>query len=1155
MGHWDDIRRGARARRDEILAAAGRCQGECGLLSAHDLLKLIEVATDIPLIGLREGDALLYGAQAWLGGDPQDRIIYYNRDAESWRIAFYQAHEFAHLWLHHTHGAAGCGDDDLDPDASEATLPIGIERVQGYGPRERREREANVFAREFLLPSDALRQAYVEEGLGLPALSSLVGLPPSLVAQQLSYALLTPTLDVADAREDASENTPDATVLTLDESQDRAARVERGPILVEAGPGTGKTRTLVARILHLLESGVAPTAILALTFSNKAAEEMRSRVAAVAPEDAPLIWMGTFHAFGLELLRKYGSRASLPAKFGLIDPVDAVLALEHALPDIQLDHYMNLYEPTTHLRDILGAISRAKDEFVGPQHYLELAQGMLERAANAEETLRAEKALEVARVYSFYQDHLREEGLVDFGDLIFRAISLLRDCPEVRGQLRRAYSHVLVDEYQDVNRASGLLLKELAGSGHGLWTVGDARQAIYRFRGAAPINMTLFTTDFPGATVLPLEVNYRSQPPIVSLFSELAPRMSAAGGVPFAPWASHRSHSGGRVLMEIADNEAAEADGIARVIEAERADGVPYREQVVLCRTHTNLARIGAALEERGVPVLYLGDLFEREEVRDLLALLSLACGDERGLVRVARFPEYSIPLRDVRTLLKVARDEGHDFPDALELASERDDISDSGKAGSALLAAHLEESTNSAKSAWSILSRYLFCESRYVQPLLADESVRGQQCRLAIFQLLQFALEQRHRPAPDGSDPRRYLLDYIRRLETFGEERELRQVPDWAQGIDAVRLLTVHASKGLEFAAVYIPKLGAGHFPSSRKPSHCPPPAGLLADGEADWHEEEEECLFFVAVSRARDLLCLSRAKRYGARNSNPSRLLGLIAAGLPGDANGPVTWQGVERGGVGEEASAPSLGAAPPVKSSYTLQMLEVYMKCPRQFFYDYMLELGGSESDAAYVRFHRCVYRALDWIREEQAAGREVEDADALAHLIDVWAEEGPRGHVHEAIYREQAEAMLARALSPELGLGLAGARPRWEVPLSNGRVAFWPDRVAVAADGTSVQLQRLRMGRPSKSEKADEVYGLYHAAGARLYPGAKLQVQTVYLSNGQVDDIDLNERQVKDRLDKFDAALYGIACGNFAPSPSDRHCPRCRYYFVCPKAEDA
>ena len=922
MRHWDEIRRRARARRAAALREAEEEP------SAESLLSAAERLTGFKRIGLPAGDSLLDGADATL--DHGMRRVWFNREVEPRLGRFYQAHEFAHLWLHPER--ENQPEFSLDPEAIEEPLPVGVNLVEGYGPEELREREANVFAREFLLPTDVLRAWHEADEAGASNIAERLGLPETLVLQQMARALLTPEIPPVDVSLGETNERP------MDPSQQEAAHVPRGPLLLEAGPGTGKTRTLVGRIVFLLDQGVPPTAILALTFSNRAAEEMRSRVAEARPEDATRIWIGTFHAFGLELLRKFGAYLGLPTRVSVLDPSDTIDLLEGMLSDLKLDHYQNLYDPAFYLRDFTAAISRAKDELVGPEEYAGLGKNMLAQATTSDEMEAAEKAVEVARVYKAYQDALDRDHLLDFGDLIYRSVSLLRTHVDVRDTLRSTYRHVLVDEYQDVNRASGLFLKELAGAGAGLWVVGDTRQAIYRFRGAAPANMRRFGEDFPGAKTKSLRYNYRSQPAVMNVFAGLAPDMLASrGGPDFVRWEPKRPDSGGRVLMEVADDLAAEADGMAKEIELQRTSGIPYRQQAILCRSHTNLGRVAAELEGLGVPVLYLGNLFERPEVRDMLSLLSLACEpDGRGLVRVARFPQYEVPLDDVLSLLELARARDVPFPAALGLAEAATNISTHGKERLALLERHLDGMTHARP--WMLLTYYLFERSRYLDTTLGDQSVAGKQLLMALYQFLQFAHEHRPAAPAEATDAKLRLLRYIRKLEIYGDEKQLRQLPIWADGIEAVRLLTVHASKGLEFQAVYLPILGRGRFPARRQRQNCPPPEGMIVS-DSDDHDEEEECLFFVGLSRARDVLCLSRSRRYGAQNSNPSDLLDRIAGLFPGNPSGPVTWPST--------TPAPVVVAEPtPANEPFTVEDLEVYLRCPRQYFYESVL---GAKSEA--------------------------------------------------------------------------------------------------------------------------------------------------------------------------------------------------------------
>ena len=1124
MSYWDRIRQQARAQRTEVIGENN------GIVSAESLLAAADRLTGFERIPLPAGDPLLDGGDAVL--DLEMQLIWFNRDVSPGLALFYQAHEYAHLWLHP--GRVNLAEFDLDPEAVEEPLPVGVNRVEGYGPEELREREANVFAREFLLPTNALREWFEASCIGAADIASRLSLPEGMVLHQMARALLTPDLPHNHELPIGTDERP------LDPSQQEAAQAARGPLLLEAGPGTGKTRTLVGRIVFLLSQNVRPSSILALTFSNRAAEEMRSRVAEAEPEAAPQIWIGTFHAFGLELLRKYGTRLGLPTRLSVLDPSDSIALLERILPELDLEHYQNLYDPAFYLRDIVAAISRAKDELVGPEEYAEFAERMLNGATTPEEIDKAERAAEVARVYAAYQEILDRELLLDFGDLIFKAVTLLRTYDDVRAILRSNYSHVLVDEYQDVNRASGLLLKEIAGTGAGLWVVGDTRQAIYRFRGAAPSNMQRFGDDFPGARVKTLRYNYRSQPVIMDTFAGLAPTMRTGQSSPsFTRWEPKRSNSDGRATVEVADDIAAEADGMAKEIEHQAISGIPYSEQAILCRSHTYLGRIGAELERAGVPVLYLGNLFERPEVRDILSLISLACGpDGQGLVRVAQFPEYDIPLTDVLALLKLARDRDIPFPDALKLAGEAESISAQGKERLALLRTHLDGLQYVRP--WTLLTQYLFERSRYLEPYLADRSVVGQQRLLALYQLLQFAHEQPPPEPGEEADAKLRLLLYIRRLEIYGDERQLRQLPNWADGIEAARLLTVHASKGLEFRAVYLPALGRGIFPARRQGQPCPPPEGMTGSGSND-HDEEEECLFFVALSRARDVLCLSRARRYGAQNSNPSQLLLAVAGTLSGNPDGPVNWPSNQTG--------PAAPAEPtPTNEAYSANDLDTYIRCPRQYYYQAVLGLSHRREDSAYVEFHRCVYRVLGWMAEERVSGKHVDEDAALAYLAKAWEEQGPRGQTYEELYRASAADLVRKAANLPRTISAPAARPQWEVPVQRGRITFVPDHVEVLDDGSEI-VERLRTGRPTKSEKDKDIYGLYAAAARDTDPSVPRKVQVRYLSTGQVESVDLSAGTIATRMGHYNDAIGGILRGDFPPRPNDRVCPRCPQYFIC------
>jgi Zn-dependent peptidase ImmA (M78 family) len=366
---------------------------------------------DLKLFWLKLGDPALKGARAVF--DDQSGSVFCEESADVSERGLLIGHEIGHVRVHAA--TSWCDANDIDPSRSTEAAPVGLQRVEDYGVRERRELQANVFAREFLFPRAWARQLYLENGLGAGTIAERIALPKNLIRQQLFDALLLPAAPASGASESVVKQPA-----KRDSSQTRAAAHRGSPFQLQAGPGTGKTRTLVDRVTSLIGEGIDPSAILVLTFSNRAAGELAERIAAVSPQAAPRVWIGTFHAFGLDLVRRYHDRLGLPPDPTLFDRSDAIEVLEEILPTLPLVHYRNLWDPALVLRDILSAISRAKDEMTDPGRYRALAQTMAERAKDDDEREAAEKCLEVAHVYDLYENTMRDRGSVDFGDLIMR---------------------------------------------------------------------------------------------------------------------------------------------------------------------------------------------------------------------------------------------------------------------------------------------------------------------------------------------------------------------------------------------------------------------------------------------------------------------------------------------------------------------------------------------------------------------------------------------------------------------------------------------------------------------------------------------------------------------------------------------------------------
>ena len=1138
------VRRRARSRR---AAAIGPDRPK-----AWELVTRVAGEDGYDLYGLEPDDALLAGAEAVL--DRGIEAIFYNGAVEQADAAALIAHELGHLDLHE--GLAACHTEEIDPSSPDEPTPAGIHRIETYGARERQELQANVYARELLLPRTESRRLFLDEKRRASGISTSLGLPIDLVHQQLCESLLTPgTSD--DAMDDAPEeitpkdsapkgSTPNTTAFPkLDPSQRAAAEHSGGPLLLEAGPGTGKTLTLVARIVHLIESGVDPASILALTFSNKAAREITDRVADALPREAPLIWTGTFHGFGLEVLRRHHQLLGLDPDIRIYDRSDAIELLEDMLPVLGLKHYQNLYEPALVLKEVLAAISRAKDELVDAEGYAELAKSMQAKAIGYDARKDAEKAIEVATVYDLYQRALKLQKGVDFGDLIMQSTLLLESQPAVQASIRLRHRHVLVDEYQDVNRASARFLKTIAGDGDRLWVVGDSRQSIYRFRGASSSNMALFATDFPGATRLALAINYRSTREVVDALKDLAPTMHVSRHALPLDLQSHRGPAGedGRPDLRVVYDRDEEIGAVAARIRQLHNQGIPLSRQAVLCRSNAKVSAFSAGLEARGVPVLHLGSLFERDEVRDMLSLLWLVV-DRRGgaLMRLAGCPDYTVPLADVRAYLDAVAALGTDAIASLARAGEIEGLSEQAVAGLERLAADLEDVEKKA-TPWQILARYLFDSSTYLTDMLDASGGTVRPMRgVALYQFLNFVRQAR----PGGRGfPATRLLNKVRRLVLLAEERDLRQIPATALSLDGVRLLTIHGSKGLEFEAVHIPGMTTTGLPSNFRPPRCPPPHGMIThhgdeteDPVRRSHEAEEECLFFVALSRARSHLHLYRSRTTGSVNRKPSPFLKRMRlASAPADS--------LDAGAsIADDGVIPILGPRPAATSG---RDLSTYERCPRQYFYSRIFQLAGTRRDSAFTKTHRSIFGVLDWLKERPEADFPDLEA-ALAKLDETWKSAGLAGHAFERQYRILAERIVGHLIESHQGLKRAEAEPL-EVELPGGTVVVEPDLWLTREDGTLL-LRELRTGRKGSFKGNDTIYGLFEA-GARLRYGLDgFEFEVLHLTDKRKTPINMSYQKIISRCEKSAGYLGDMAQGKYPARPDPIRCPRCAYFFCCP-----
>lgn len=1127
------------------------------------------------------GAAVLNGGRA--AYIAADALILHENVGTPFERAFLVAHELGHAELgdggqldaqvgEERHARSDVGDT-IDPARSAEPSPVGVDRVVDYGRRQRREVQMDLFAREFLIPRPVVRRLHLEDGMTASAIADRLGAPFAVVAQQLLDALLLP--EIAPAAEAAPAS---AAERPLNPEQADAARHRGRAFLLEAGPGTGKTQTLVARVHDLLDEGVDARRMLLLTFSNKAAGEMAERIARRRPDAAAAMWIGTFHAFGLDLVRRFHAELGLPNDPRLMDRVEAAALLEEEFPRLGLTHYRDLYDPTPIVSDLLAAISRAKDEVIDEHAYAALAAAMADAADTAAARVAAEKAIEVGRAYAAYEQLKRRLHRVDFGDLVALPVRLIEGDPHIRAHLSETYQHVLVDEYQDVNRASVRLLLALRPDGDHLWAVGDARQSIYRFRGASSFNMSRFgTEDFAGGTRARLTRNYRSVPEIVASFSSFAAGMPAGAGSDGALVADRASAGHAPELRTVARADEVPV-ALADSIAAMRHAGHAYRSQAVLCTGNERLSTLGQELERLGIPVLFLGSLFERPEVKDLLALLSILA-DRRamGLVRTACWPEFAMAMPDVAAVLQHLRAATEELPDGSSHTTEAEvpcgwlrdilgeseqvgadlpGVSPAGQAALRTLAAGLA-GYDHASDPWTVLAVMLLDRTRIAARLAASPDIADRTRAIAIWQLLNFLRAQ---PATLGRTIAD-VLDRVRRLVRLGDDRDLRQLPAAAQGLDAVRLMTIHGAKGLEFDVVHVPGVNADTIPRTAPAPPCPPPDGMVAGGEGSavallraGHAEEQECLFYVALSRARErLLLLAATQKANGHNRPLSPFLNRLGPALRRQA-AVVSRTLPPDPGSGDVALAWTGGAR------FTDAQITLYDRCGRRFFYTHLLRIGGRRATTPYMRLHEAVRAVIDAqmrgavspgdlaVREDDGLGMPADDmlpepldgqlAAALhAHGLD--------GHGYADEYRRLARAMIRYFLAAR-----RGHRPATRDPVTlrigDDEIVVLPDELLVRADGTPV-LRSVRTGH-QRSHDVKSVGAAALLLGAReIAPSAV--VEFVHLGDETTTEVALSPRELANRREKLNGFMRAVRAGQFPAEVSSRTCPRCPAFFVC------
>ena len=666
-----------------------------------------------------------------------------------------------------------------------------------------------------------------------------------------------------------------ATLEDLNREQRQAVECVDGPVLIVAGAGSGKTRVLTSRIAYMIERGADPSRILALTFTKKAAGEMKERIAAMVGErKARRIWMGTFHSVFIRFLREFADAIGFPPGFTIYDTTDSVSAIKACLKQLNLDD--KVYKP----KEVLSRISKAKNDLVTPTPYANGAGGYREED-------RIHKKPEIYRVYQAYCQMCRQSGVMDFDDILLYMNILLRGNEDALASIRDRFDAIMVDEYQDTNMAQYLILKKLAAVHRNLCVVGDDSQSIYAFRGAKIENILNFRKDFPEAKTFRLERNYRSTRNIVNAANTLISKNE--GRIP--KQCVSMGEEGEKLRLVRAYTEQEEGALIASaILQRMHAEHAEYADFAILYRTNSQSRALEEQLRKRNIPYLiYSGNsFFERAEVKDMMAYFKLAANvnDDESFKRVVNKPARGIGGTSLDALAAAAQAHAT----SLYKAAWAEDLESFGLRGAAIAKIRAfctmigkVAATVDQTDAWQA-AKTLASESGLYVFYKMDNSIEGQARAANVQELLdsvQGYIEEvqgdfRNGLVEDGryADPSEVPdaeLPVVT-LPAFLENISLLSNVDVAEDetSNKVSLMTAHSAKGLEFPYVFVSGMEENLFPSG---------GWSLTEQEL----EEERRLFYVAITRAKKAVILTFAQtrmRNGKHESNaPSRFLREIA------------------------------------------------------------------------------------------------------------------------------------------------------------------------------------------------------------------------------------------------------------------------------------
>jgi DNA helicase-2/ATP-dependent DNA helicase PcrA len=956
-----------------------------------------------------------------------------------------------------------------------------------------------------------------------------------------------------------------------------------GPMLIVAGAGTGKTQVVTHRIAWLIsEKKARPEQVLALTFTDKAAAEMESRVDQLVPYGLVGATIATFNAFCDRLVREHAVELGLTSRLRVESEAEILVFLRERVFELGLDRYLPLGRPDDHLRELLRLFSRARNEDVTPERYAVFADALAAAAGDdPEQQDRAAAEQEKARAYARFEELLFAAGRVDFDSQIRLALRLLRERPHVRSAVQDQYRWILVDEFQDTNHVQFELIRLLAGTRRNLTVVGDDDQSIYRFRGAKIENILQFLEVFPGARQVLLHRNHRSGQRILDDAHRLIRangewRLEAQRGIDKRLIAQRRDEATGETLPGAVEHHAFAtgrdetewvADQIAGAIGAGEAHA---KEFAVLARAHNHLDPFALALQARGVRFRRVGTrgLYARPEVLLCLnALRTVADPDSGAAHPVLGDPRFGAEAVDLARLgHRAKRFHRGLLPLATEAAARGggEPLSPATRdAVQRFAALHARLCESAIRRPTSEVLYQFVHESGLLEELADDLSAEAIEKAQNLNKL--FGIVSRVGPLL-RTDRVPAFIEHLDLLIEMGDDPSAAELDPEE---DVVSLLTAHGAKGLEFPVVFVVNLVEQRFPQYNKAEGLEFPrelrqahAGSLgASDPREDHYREERRLAYVAMTRAKDRLVLTHAADYGGKRAAKmsrfvSEALDLPAA--PKGAKGASALQSIQRyAPVAEPAAAPVLPVPDGQPLTLSHAQIDDWLTCPLKYLYAHVahVPLAGDPQ----FMYGNAIHHAIKVWHQHRIKGLPIEADDVIAAFDSAWSSEGFLSREHEERQQAEGRAALRRFVARDAAAERTPLAVETEFKFKVGDdvvVGRW-DRIderpqgIVLVDYKSSEVEDAdKAGQRAKESLKDGQLGLYALAyheSRQVLPAA---VELQFVGTGVTGSAEVTPDHLERARDRVREAAAGIRAAQYPPRPDQRNCGWCSYRLFCP-----